>query len=90
MKAVRVLVTGRVQGVWFRASTKEQADARGVCGWVRNLEDGRVEALFEGEEDDVDAVLEWCRTGPERARVDKISLKPVEEQGHSEFTVLRK
>ena len=65
----RVLVSGRVQGVWFRESTRERASALGLTGWVRNLRDGRVEALFEGEQASVDGALEFIRKGPPLARV---------------------
>jgi acylphosphatase len=68
----RVFVTGLVQDVWFRASTAKQATRAGVDGWVRNLEDGRVEALFEGEPDAVNEAIDFCSRGPESARVDRI------------------
>jgi acylphosphatase len=65
----RVVVRGEVQGVFFRDSTQEEARTRGVAGWVRNREDGTVEAVFEGTPDAVDAMVEWCRSGPSRADV---------------------
>ena len=65
------IITGRVQGVFFRVETKYAAEGFGVVGWVRNKMDGSVEAVFEGEEADVKAMLAWCQTGPSRARVDK-------------------
>ena len=74
----RVLVSGRVQGVWFRESTRERARQLGLSGWVRNLRDGRVEALFEGERAAVDAALDFVREGPPLARVVSAS---VEEDG---------
>lgn len=64
-----VYVSGRVQGVYFRQETKQQAESRGVTGWVRNLPDGRVEAVFEGEEDRVKTLVDFCRTGPAGAVV---------------------
>jgi acylphosphatase len=73
----RVVVSGRVQGVWFRDGCAREASARGVHGWVRNLPDGRVEAAFEGGATDVDALVEWCRHGPRRARV--LGCEVVEE-----------
>ena len=66
----RVLVTGRVQGVWFRASTRETAIELGLRGWVRNLPSGQVEAVFEGPRESVEQALEWCSHGPPSARVD--------------------
>jgi len=80
----RVLVAGRVQGVWFRESCRDQAQATGVAGWVRNLADGRVEVVLEGPPGAVDEVLAWCRRGPGRARVDRVDVveeAPVGEQG---------
>ena len=72
----QALVTfrGRVQGVCFRAYTREQAAAVGLTGWVKNLPDGSVEALFEGEEDQVRAAIEKCRQGPPSARVEKVDI----------------
>jgi acylphosphatase len=80
----RVLVDGRVQGVWFRESCRDQALAAGVAGSVRNLADGRVEVVLEGPPAGVDEVVAWCRRGPRRARVDGIDVvdeTPVGEQG---------
>ncbi|MFK5925888.1 MAG: acylphosphatase [Desulfuromusa sp.] len=70
-----VRVTGRVQGVWFRQSTKNMADQQGVTGWCRNNPDGSVEAVFEGEETPVKTVVEWCRSGPELARIDDLQIE---------------
>jgi acylphosphatase len=69
------IITGRVQGVWFRAETKRAADAHGVTGWVRNKRDGSVEAVFEGPKDAVDAALSWCRQGPPLAKVKNIDVR---------------
>ncbi len=65
-----VYVGGTVQGVFFRQTTKRQAQSHGVTGWVRNLPDGRVEAVFEGEEPEVQALVDYCRHGPPYARVE--------------------
>ncbi len=64
-----VVVTGYVQGVFFRESTKRHARSLNVTGWMRNRDDGAVEAVFEGEENDVQAIVEFCRHGPPRAKV---------------------
>ena len=83
----RVVIDGRVQGVGFRASCARRAGEAGIAGWVRNLPDGRVEAVFEGPVTDVDKLLEWCRHGPPLARVTRITADDeplVCEQG---FTV---
>jgi acylphosphatase len=67
-------VTGRVQGVFFRQNTKRQAQSQGVKGWVRNLPDGRVEAVFEGEEHAVKTLVNYCRQGPSAARVKNLDV----------------
>ena len=69
-----VIVSGRVQGVFFRDSTQREARRLGVAGWVRNLEDETVEAVFEGESSAVEAMLDFCRRGPERARVEAVAV----------------
>jgi acylphosphatase len=70
----RLVVSGRVQGVAFRQSTVDAARRLGVVGWVRNLDDGRVEAVAEGERRQVEALLTWCRHGPPLARVDDVQV----------------
>lgn len=70
-----VFIQGKVQGVYFRQNTGIVATGHGVNGWVRNLHDGRVEAVFEGEETNVGKVIEWCRTGPAKAVVDDVKIK---------------
>ena len=70
----RVLISGLVQDVWFRATTAKQAARAGVDGWVRNLEDGRVEAALEGTADAVNEMIDFCSRGPEMARVDQIEV----------------
>ena len=74
-KRVHVIVEGRVQGVFFRAETQKTASRYNVKGWVRNLYDGRVEALFEGKEEDVERVVLWCHHGPSYASVTKVEVK---------------
>lgn len=70
----RVIVRGEVQGVFFRDSTRKEAESRGVAGWVRNRDDGSVEAVFEGPEDAVEAMVDWCRSGPSRADVEDMDV----------------
>ncbi|MEE9911145.1 MAG: acylphosphatase [Deltaproteobacteria bacterium] len=74
MRRVHVTISGRVQGVFFRAETQRAANMFKLSGWVRNLEDGRVEALIEGEDADVDKMIAWCKTGPPTARVDHVDV----------------
>jgi acylphosphatase len=72
---VQVVIEGRVQGVFFRASTRDEARARGLTGWVRNRPDGRVEALFEGDQRVVENMLAWCHKGPPYAYVDRVEVE---------------
>lgn len=69
-----VIISGRVQGVFFRMETKRAADGFGVFGWVKNQLDGTVEAVFEGNQDQVDAIVDWCRQGPPNADVTDVTV----------------
>lgn len=86
-RRARVVVSGRVQGVFFRVTCAERARELGLGGSVRNLPDGSVEAVFEGQEDAVDAMVGWCRTGPPLARVDRVEVVPEEPVGDVGFRV---
>lgn len=83
----RVLVSGRVQDVFFRDSTRREAGRVAVAGWVRNLPDGRVEAVFEGGEDAVERMVAWCRDGPDSADVADIEAYDEEPEGLTTFEV---
>jgi acylphosphatase len=87
-KCLRVRIEGRVQGVWFRAWTVEEAQKRHLRGWVRNRRDGSVEAQFAGPAEQVDAMVEACRRGPPHARVDGLAASPVEDDGGPGFETL--
>lgn len=87
MIRVHVVVTGRVQGVWFRDSCQREARALGVSGWVRNRMDGSVDAEFEGPEAAVERMVAWCREGPPRARVDDVEVATVAATGDARFVV---
>ncbi len=78
-KAVRVVIEGRVQGVWFRGWTAEEARRLNIRGWIRNRRDGTVEAVFAGAAADVDEIIAACRQGPPMARVTNITEYPCEE-----------
>jgi acylphosphatase len=84
---VRVVVTGVVQGVFFRDSCREKARAEGVRGFVRNRFDGAVEAELEGPEPAVERVIAWCRVGPPRARVDAVEVERIPTVGEPGFRV---
>lgn len=83
-----VIISGRVQGVWFRANTKQKAEQLGVTGWVKNTSDGCVEAIFEGEERCVKEMLEWCHRGPPLAKIDNVEIKNQNPtNGFDEFSI---
>ena len=83
----RVKVYGRVQGVFFRDSTRERANSHGVSGWARNMNDGSVEAVLEGEPEAVELVVRFLRTGPSHADVDRIDVDDEEPEGLSGFSI---
>lgn len=83
----RVVIKGRVQGVWFRQSTQRMAVSLGVAGWVRNRPDGSVEAQFEGPDDVVGLAVEWAKEGPERAHVESVEVFDAEPAGLSGFEI---
>ncbi|HYG04611.1 MAG TPA: acylphosphatase [Chryseosolibacter sp.] len=89
MKSYSVHIKGKVQGVFFRASTKEQADALGITGFVRNEEDGSVYIEAAGSDDAIEAFLRWCRQGPPRARVDHCEVNEVSFKDFSSFEIQR-
>jgi len=86
--SMQAVVTGKVQGVGFRAATVRQAGKLDLNGWVRNLEDGSVEVLFSGEEAAVEAMAAWLRKGPSRARVDSVALAGCAPQAIAGFVQL--
>ena len=87
MVRYRVLISGQVQGVYFRAACQRMAWQRGVNGWVRNLNDGRVEAVFEGAPGDVQYLVDWSRHGPRLAVVSDITVQAEPPEGLSAFTI---
>jgi len=83
----RVLISGRVQGVFFRDTCRRLAEQHGVAGWVRNLPDGRVEAVFEGPPDNVRCLVDWAHTGPRLAAVNDVAIQPEPPEGLSAFRI---
>lgn len=73
--AASLKITGRVQGVWFRGSTQQQAALLGLSGWVRNMPDGSVEAYVEGEKEIIETFIQWCHRGPTMARVENVEVE---------------
>jgi acylphosphatase len=84
---VHIFVSGRVQGVFYRQSTQLQAQSLGVYGWIKNLPDGRVEGVFEGEESAVKSLVDYCRDGPSAARVENVGVNP--EKYKAEFSTFK-
>lgn len=79
-----VYISGRVQGVFFRASTRDEARRLGLTGWVRNMRDGRVEAVFEGDDTSVEAMISWCRKGSPHSSVEDVEVRREEYSGEFE------
>jgi Acylphosphatases len=87
--SVRVLVRGKVQGVYFRFNMQQVAMKNSVVGWVRNLPDGNVEALLEGKKEDVNQVVQWSKIGPENARVDEVKMDSGQYTGKYKDFIIR-
>ncbi len=87
MKRAHLFISGRVQGVFYRAFTKDVAESLGLKGWVRNLRDGRVEAVFEGDEDKISIAIERCKEGPPHAKVDSIEIIWEKSEGLTDFEI---
>jgi acylphosphatase len=83
----RLIISGRVQGVFFRDTCRRVADEENVSGWASNLPDGRVEVVLEGDEDAVDRVLQWCREGTDWADVDSVEISDEDPEGLSGFVI---
>lgn len=88
-RRVHAIVRGRVQGVFYRASARREASARGLTGWVRNLPDGSVELVAEGPAPAVEAFLAWCREGPPAARVEAVEVRDEPPRGETGPFVVR-
>jgi acylphosphatase len=84
---IHCYVSGKVQGVWFRASAKKQADQLGITGWARNLPDGRVEVLACGEKNNIATMHAWLKQGPQLAQVTEVSYEELPWQVHQDFVV---
>jgi len=89
MKTISVTVSGKVQGVWFRQSTRERALILGITGEVRNLADGRVSIIATGSKEHLEKLVSWCRQGPEKARVTGIEVQDIRFQQFEGFAIVR-
>ena len=89
MKTVHVKVSGKVQGVWFRASTKQEAEKNGINGWVKNTSNGCVEAVFQGDEQKIMDIIDWCYKGPPLSAVEHVDVKEIDTEDKYESFSMR-
>jgi acylphosphatase len=87
LKRAKVIIQGSVQGVFFRVEARDRARSLGLAGWVRNVPDGTVEAVFEGEDERVESMVEWCNRGPAGARVEQVDVDWREPEGDEGFSI---
>jgi len=87
LKRAKVIVHGAVQGVFFRVEARDRARSLGLAGWVRNVPDGTVEAVLEGDDERVELMVEWCRRGPAGARVEEVEVDWSEPEGEDGFSI---
>jgi acylphosphatase len=89
MKTIKIFISGKVQGVFFRAFIQENAQNLGLTGYVKNLDDGRVEAVLEGYENDVNKMIELCKRGPVSSKISDIEIEKMGNQGFEVFKIIR-
>jgi acylphosphatase len=89
METVHLLITGKVQGVFFRDSSKKVAEKLNITGWIKNRQDNKVEAMVSGDEKDVKAFIDWCKSGPERAEVEEVIVSEKEKISFKKFEIKR-
>jgi acylphosphatase len=89
MRKVHIIIKGRVQGVFFRATAREVANELGIDGWVKNTIEGHVEILAAGEEEKLEKFIQWCRRGPSKAKVEEIKIEETDLSAAKGFTVIR-
>lgn len=89
MPTVHLIIKGKVQGVFYRACAREEAEKLGITGWIKNTGEGNVEAMINGNQGDIDRYISWCWKGPSRARVENVEVIKVEDREFQEFKVIR-
>jgi len=89
MQTLHLIIRGKVQGVFFRAKAKEEAEKYGIKGWIKNTHDKKVEAMITGEPDMLNRFIEWCKRGPEKARVDEVIASKQPEKEFKIFEIIR-
>ncbi len=90
MQTVHLLISGRVQGVFFRETARKVAEKLNITGWIKNTANEKVEAMITGEENDVNDFIKWCKTGPDRASVEEVMVSKQPETFFKEFEVKRR
>lgn len=90
MPTIHLIVSGKVQGVFFRATAKDVADEIGISGWVKNAEDGNVEAMAQGTEEQLQKFIDWCKKGPPKAIVTDVKIAAADDEVFEKFSVIRK
>ena len=90
MPTVHLIVSGKVQGVFFRATAKDVADEMGISGWGKNAEDGNVEAMAQGSKEQLQKFIDWCKKGPPKAIVTGVKIAPANDEAFERFTIIRK
>lgn len=88
MKTVHILISGKVQGVFFRASASTEAEKNNITGWIKNTKSGEVEAMASGEEKDIESFIQWCHQGPRKAGVENVEVEEVHPQPFDSFRVI--
>jgi acylphosphatase len=89
MPTVNLLIKGKVQGVYFRIAAKEEADKLGITGWVKYINEGRVEIMVSGAEEPLQQFIKWCHRGPEKAEVSNVIVTPLSDQEFDDFEVIQ-
>ncbi|ANE52708.1 acylphosphatase [Flavisolibacter tropicus] len=89
MPTVYLLIKGKVQGVFYRATAKEEADQLQLTGWIKNTEEGHVEAVASGSQYALDQFISWCKKGPRKAEVSEVEIKTLPEETFEQFSILR-
>lgn len=89
MPTVHIIIKGKVQGVFYRATAKKTADELGLKGWVKNKDDGAVELLISGPQESINKMVTWCKAGPKGAAVSSVQATPVNEEMFSAFSIIR-
>ena len=89
MPTIRLLIKGKVQGVFYRATAREKAEEFGITGWIKNTEEGYVEAVASGNDEQLQQFINWCKAGPDHAIVTGITVNKIDEQSFEKFRIMR-